>query len=177
MARTPYLVKRGNMFWWRRRKPVFMFSKPFHDADDSCTEAGPISLGVLGHFAVSLRTTCPKEASRRAACMNLLFEEKRQSIETAVSRNDGMSDQSYLHRAVADMAATLRAQAEMLASQMVSNGPTIVAALPQEQAVHPTPTGAPPQAPAAAIGARSESKIDDPEFERAILEMADREGW
>ena len=109
--------------------------------------------------------------------MNLLFEEKRRSIETAMSRDDGMSEQSYLDRAMADMAATLRAQAEMLSRQMAPAGSTVVAALPQRQSIDPTVPAAPPQAQAAAIGAPAASRIDDPEFERAILKMADREGW
>lgn len=109
--------------------------------------------------------------------MNLLFEEKRRSIEAAMSGDDGMNNQRYLGRAVADMAATLRAQAEMMARQMTPTGPAVVAALPQEQIAPPTLTPASLRAPAAVIGAPAASRIDDPEFERAVLEMADREGW
>ncbi|WP_323768544.1 site-specific integrase [Antarctobacter sp.] len=177
MPKTPYLVKRGHMFWWRRRKPVFILPQPFHGTEKSCTDTDGSSFRASGHFAVSLRTTCPKDAGRRAARMNLLFEEKRRSIETAMSRDDGMSDQSYLDRAMADMAATLRAQAEMMARQMASATPATVLAAPQEQVVAPDQKATPARAPAAKTAAPAKSRIDDPEFERAILEMADREGW
>ena len=130
MPKTPYLVQRGNMFWWRRRRPVL-----------TRLQLPPALTGPARHSTTpvrgrpgisSLRTTCPKEAGRRAARMNLLFEEKRRSIEATMSGDDGMGDQQYLHCAKADMAATLPAQVEMLACQIGSTGPTVVAALPQE---------------------------------------------
>ncbi len=82
-----------------------MLSKACAQTDDSRSRAP-------GHFAISLRTPCLKGAGRRSARLNHLFEEKRRSIETARWGNDGMSDESYLERAMADMAATLRAQAK-----------------------------------------------------------------
>jgi hypothetical protein len=96
MPKIPYLVKRGHVFWWRRRKPVFMSRQPSHDIEKTRMQAdGGTSRGA-GHFAFSLRTTCPKEAGRRSAQMNLVFEEKRRRVEAVMSRDDGMTDQSYL---------------------------------------------------------------------------------
>ena len=177
MPKIPYLAKRGHMFWWRRRKPVFILPQPSRGTETPCTDTDGAIVPVPGHFAVSLRTTCPKEAGRRAARMNLLFEEKRRSIEAVMSRGYGMSDQCYLDRAMADMAATLRAQAEMMARQMASPTPAPMAAQPQNPVAAQDPGATPAPAPAAKTGPRAKSRIDDPEFERAILEMAEREGW
>jgi hypothetical protein len=177
MPKTPYLVKRGHVFWWRRRKPVFMSRQPSHDIHKTRMRADGGMSGAAGHFAFSLRTTCPKEAGRRSARMNLVFEEKRRRVEAVMSRDDGMTDQSYLERAMADMAATLRAQAEMMARQMASEAPATGIAPPQQQVTGPAPSAKAPQAPTDAPRALASSRIDDPEFEQAILEMADREGW
>ncbi|KUF11348.1 hypothetical protein AVJ23_06140 [Pseudoponticoccus marisrubri] len=109
--------------------------------------------------------------------MNLLFEEKRRSIEAVMSRGDRMSDQSYIDRAMADMAATLRAQAEMMARQMASPTSAPTVAQPQNPVAAPDMVATPAPAPVAKTGIRAKSRIDDPEFENALLEMADREGW
>ncbi|TJZ86070.1 hypothetical protein [Paracoccus hibiscisoli] len=109
--------------------------------------------------------------------MNILFEEKRRSIETAMVRDDVMNDESYRDRAVADMAAALRAQAEMLARQLASPRPDLLAVLPLEPAARASSTVAPPLVGEALTGIAGTSRIDDPQFERAVLKMADREGW
>jgi hypothetical protein len=146
MPKIPYLAKRGHMFWWRRRKPVFILPQPSRGTETPCTDTDDSIVPVPGHFAVSLRTTCPKEAGRHAARMNLLFEEKRRSIEAFMSRGDGMSDESYLERAMADMAATLRAQAEMMARQIESPTPAPMVAQPQNPVSAQDPVATPARA-------------------------------
>ncbi len=177
MTKIPYLVKRGNMFWWRRRKPVFTLLQPSCGTEKACARTDRGRFRTPGHFAISLRTPCLKEAGRRAARLNHLFEEKRRSIEIARSGDVGMSDQSYLERAMADMAATLRAQAEMMARQMEAGNPTVSVATSQAPMMVPAQTTTPPRVQPEANSTQSSNRIDDPEFERAILEMADREGW
>lgn len=195
MRKTPYLVKRGNMFWWRRRMPVFTFAQGPCGTRTSCPKTDGIATKAPRHVAVSLRTSCPKEAGRRAARMTLLFEEQKRGIETALSGVERMSDERYIDRAMADMAATLRAQAEMMARQMVSVAPPasvapIALAAPpapvakiapeasaRELDLPPTLPHAPQRASTATPVAQTPSILDDPEFERALLDMADRGGW
>ncbi len=144
MPKVPYLVKRGHVFWWRRRRPLFTLPQPSPGTDEASTAAGDSKVGGPGHFALSLRTPCPREAGRRVAALNLLFEEQRRRIEAAMAGEDGMSDQHFVERAMADMAAALRAQAEMLARQMSPTGPAVVAALPQEPSPPPISDAPPP---------------------------------
>ncbi|SFB14790.1 Site-specific recombinase XerD [Poseidonocella pacifica] len=177
MPKIPYLERRGHMFWWRRRKPVFILPQPSRGNDKSGVVAAGGKSDGSGHFAITLRTACPREAGRRAARLNLLFEETRRRIETAMSSDDRPNDPRYLDRAMADMAATLRAQAEMMARQMAMPAPPVGAAVPPTSSPGPVRNGAPAPAPALERAAPGKSALDDPEFERAVLEMAGQEGW
>lgn len=88
-----------------------------------------------------------------------------------------MSDESYLERAMADMAATLRAQVKLMARQMEAGTSAVIAAPPQAPMAVPAQTASPPRVQPEASGAQFSSRIDDPEFECALLDLADREGW
>jgi hypothetical protein len=57
MSRTPYLVKRGHMFWWRRRKPVFTLRQSSGGTEDLSKRTHGTLSKAPGHFAVSLRTS------------------------------------------------------------------------------------------------------------------------
>lgn len=62
MAQVRYLTRQGDSFAWRRRPPV----------NPSIIRQG---LHTTRHVVVGLRTRDPREAARRAARLNVLFEE------------------------------------------------------------------------------------------------------
>jgi hypothetical protein len=65
----------------------------------------------------------------------------------------------------------------MLQTRMASEAPATSIAPLQQQVTGPAPSAKAPKGPTDALRAPASSRIDDPEFEQAILELADREGW
>ena len=61
MAQVPYLTRQGDSFVWRRRPPV----------NAALSRRG---LNTVRHAVVGLRTRDAREAVRRAARLNVLFQ-------------------------------------------------------------------------------------------------------
>lgn len=95
MRRIPFLVKRGNDWWWRRRLPAFA---PLKENEINELNSEPLSLPPkAGHLSISLRTACATEARRRATSLNLRFEDGCSRIETYWGKERPQSLRAYAH--------------------------------------------------------------------------------
>lgn len=181
----PYLFRRGGVWWWRRRLP-----RP-HGAHPPLR---PRVLGSPEHghvpqltLALSLRTACRAEARRRGARLSACFED---AVAAGKARMDGAAEmQASFAR---DLLALLREQVAQLAAQMAAQQAASSEALARQTELSlalVNKLGAPPgpavtanAAPRPASGTASPApapagSIDDPEFEAALMELADRNGW
>ncbi len=107
MSRTPYVERRGATFWYRRRLPAFTFSQP------AVAKAVGRARGAPDRVAVSLRTRCPHEARRRAARLNLVFEETVQRHTPPNWTQGRMTPIDLQRKLAADMMAALRNATEV----------------------------------------------------------------
>gem|GEM_PF-4709952 len=83
-----------------------------------------------------------------------------------------MEDQALHLKIMADLAETMRSQAKMLAENQVELSHSRTE--PQTRAASLNAMSGPNSVQ---LSNTTVSKLDDPEFERALLEMADKEGW
>lgn len=79
MPKTPYLAKRGGVWWRRRRPPSLPRLGNLRLTIGAVDGASATDRPARGHLAVSLRTGCLREARRRAARIAAL------SCQTAIS--------------------------------------------------------------------------------------------
>jgi hypothetical protein len=78
-----HLFRRGGIYWWRRRIPVGLrASRDCDRAVNAPLRTGPIGLPpdarkirLPTHLTLSLRTSCPREARRRAARVTALCDD------------------------------------------------------------------------------------------------------
>jgi len=127
-------------------------------------------------IALSLRTSCRIEARRRGARLASVFEDHLAArgrwmdggdlgAEFARKMLDILREQVSAVARASETAARQAAVSESLARQLEARPHAIASAAPS------------PMTPAVTTRPATASKIDDPEFEAALMELADREGW
>lgn len=177
MPRPSYLMKRGNIFWWRRRPPSSLRLREAHRARYSGAEAPSTISSATGHLAVSLRTSCPREARWRAAGVSALFEYGWQQFEHAMNQHAPGHDATDFQQVFAQqLLEILRAnveQATRLSEQFLPAPQHNAAQHAIDSASRRQIVKAVPVPPA---GKQQSSSLNDPEFEAALVELADREG-
>ncbi|WP_209428490.1 DUF6538 domain-containing protein, partial [Pararhodobacter sp. SW119] len=181
MGRAAFLTKRGNCYWFRGRIPVVA----------PCDMHGiAYSLGVsrttpkradLGHITLSLRTSCPREARRRAIRLAALFEHAWTLFEDAAQRDKKMEepesrrkiarallqimqDNTAIARRVSDNFLPSSEESRSLERADAHSRVRIQSLFPPEEA---------PVAQAGATPRISDNPLDDPEFIAALEDQID----
>lgn len=176
MPKSPYVMKRGNTFWFRRRPLIAQLSRRAlvgyrpHDIPnpDHLTPS-------LGHLAVSLRTTCPHEARRRASHVNALFEYGWQRYDRAL--NNDRSHPDNPQQFAQGLLDILREQTKQMSILLDRSAPPAQVAAAQDRIDREARQRVDTMTPAPGRTEKPSTSIDDPEFEAALLDLADREGW
>ncbi len=176
MGRTAFLTRRGGRWWFRRRPP--RLNPPLSSIGKDIP--GACDMRRRDHLALSLRTACPREARRRAARLAALFEFGWARYEQAMQDRPELAGANLQQEFAKGLIGLLRAHVDMVEqlSNTAMSEPARLAAQEQLEAGSRRAIGAAvPQAAEAPSPRKSSSLIDDPEFEAALLELADQRGW
>jgi integrase len=179
---TPYLFRRGDVWWWRRRLPAVGGNRSF-------TAGVVLSASGAGRariVALSLRTTCRLEARRRGARICATFEDflaRRRRMDGVGDLGAQLAQQmlEVMRQQVAALATandTIARQAsihETLVREVVERpAAATVTAVVSAHGIKPRPARAAPTQ--TEVG--GDAPIwEDPEMEEALLTLAEREGW
>ncbi len=182
MAKCAFLIKRGNIYWFRRRPPVLRLlgNGPF--TDQRATASSERQHTARRHLALSLRTSCAREARRRAARVAALFEFGWSRFEAAMNKAAHVDGGPDFQQAFARQMLDYMQQNVELVRQL-TNAALPDAALAVELDRNDARTrraiaqAVPVPAKHAAPTEEDDSPFDDPEFEAALLKMADDQGW
>jgi len=185
MRNTAFVIRRGGVFWFRRRPPLLRLRLHYSLGQTGLNGETPGASVARGHLSLSLRTGCPLEARRRAARIGLLFEFGWAAYEKAMIQTppqDGAAGlQQEFARGLLEVLRKNVAQAETLMALAAPDGVKATAldqndaASRREIAAIAQPSAA--AAEAAAQAARCRNPFDDPEFEAAVVEFAEQNGW
>lgn len=179
MGNSPYLTRRGRVFWFRRRPPA----RALHGSltPSRSTESDARRNTAPGHMAISLRTQCPFEARRRGARILALFEFGWAAYERVMSQTPKAPDDPAFQRSF------MLGMLEVLQRNVAQTGHLIQHVLPEAARLGQLDLldaqsrreilALVPTAPAPTEPTGADCCYDDPAFLAAVLETAERQGW